>query len=85
MRKITGFGAIGEFDLDADNEYIIRQIKSFDVEPGEFIKKYELSKSGGGNILTLGASLHGSMWEFENAFFVIWSCGEYIDVAVIEK
>lgn len=85
MRKISGYGAITEFDLDSDSDHISDQIKSFDVESGEFIRKYDLTKSGGGNILTFGASLDGAMWEFEKAFIIIWSCGEYIDVAVIEK
>ena len=85
MKKIYGYGAISEFDLDSGNDYIAKQIESFDVNPGEFIKKYELDKSGGGNIMTFGTGLVGAMWEFDNAFLVIWSCGEYIDVAVIEK
>jgi hypothetical protein len=85
MNMIRGYGAIEKFDLDTDNEEIARQVKSFNVEPGEFIKRYELSKSGGGNILTLGASLQGAMYEFDNAFMIIWSCGEYIDVAVVKK
>ena len=85
MTIIKGYGAIEEFDLDISVEDLTVSIKSFDIEPGEFIKRYELSKGGGGNILTMGANLEGAMYEFDKAFMVIWSCGEYIDVAVIEK
>ena len=84
MTIITGYGAIEKFDLDMNVEDVTKNIESFDVEPGVFIKKHELTKSGGGNIL-IGASLEGAMYEFEKAYMIIWSCGEYIDVGVIEK
>ena len=87
MNKIKGVGAIEEFDLDSSNDELATQIKSFSIEPGEFVRKYELDESGGGNIIgtALGGGLVGNMFEFENVFLVIWTCGEYIDVAVIKK
>jgi hypothetical protein len=84
MDKITGLGAIEVFDLD-ELSRIPEDVRSFGIEPGKFVRRYELSKSGGGNVMTFGANLHGAMYEFDNVFCVIWSCGEYIDIAVIKK
>lgn len=82
---IRGYGVIHELNLSVSN------VKEFlsDIDTGEFIKKYPIDRSIGGNILGSvfgdGNNLQGAMYEFEKVFFVVWSCGEYIDYALFNK
>jgi len=54
------------------------------ADRGSFIRFYEIGdEQMGGHII--GGELTGRMFEYENVFVVIWSCGEYIDVGVFWK
>jgi len=78
---IEGYGFLDEFDLS--NVNATEFIKKAHKNSGEFVKRYEIDESFGGNWTSGG--LKGMMYEFENLFFVVWSCGEYIDGAIFRK
>jgi len=82
-RIIHGYGATAEFELSVKN--VLQQMK--DMGLGAFVRSYDIDNASGGNIMgqIAGMSLDGAMYEFEQAFFVIWSCGEYIDWAIFQK
>ena len=82
-KKIYGYGFPKEFTLDAN--YVKKQL-SKRTDKGKFIKEYAISVSSGGGswnafakVLGRDIGLQGVMYEFEHLFFVVWSCGEYID------
>ena len=80
---IYGYGIPREFDLSIKNVTAIT--KRVYKNCGKFIKRYEIDKGGGGISINMFRPskdrLTGAMYEFENLFFVVWSCGEYIDSA----
>jgi hypothetical protein len=78
---IHGHGSPSSFDLSVDS--VTEQTKELDL--GAFVRRYEIDTGGGGSILFSSGNLTGAMYEFEKAFFVVWSCGEYIDWAVFHK
>ncbi|HUV82863.1 MAG TPA: hypothetical protein VMW53_07310 [archaeon] len=77
--KIYSHGTIRELDLSEKN--IIENLSN--EELGKFIRKYKIEKARSGSIWS--AKLKGAMYEFEKGFFVVWSCGEYIDYAIFRK
>lgn len=58
VEKISGYGAIREFDLSIQN--VIEEVESLEVNEGKFIKKYKIEKSTGGLILRFSAELKGA-------------------------
>ena len=82
-RIIHGYGVPKEFELSVEN--VLQQTE--DMELGTFVRSYDIDNASGGNIMgqIAGMSLDGVMYEFEQAFFVVWSCGEYIDWAIFRK
>jgi hypothetical protein len=78
---IHGYGAPASFDLSVEN--VIEQTRGMGLGP--YLRRYEIDGGNGGNALFSSGSLTGAMYEFESAFFVVWSCGEYIDWAVFRK
>ena len=81
MAEIKGYGIPGTFDTSTEN--VVEQVA--DLGLGAFVKRYEIEGSSGGNALFSSGGLEGVMCEFELGFFVVWSCGEYIDWAVFRK
>lgn len=78
---IHGCGSPSSFDLSVEN--VIAQTS--DMGLGSYLRRYEIGGGKGGNILYSTGKLSGAMYEFASAFFVVWSCGEYIDWAVFRK
>ena len=87
-KEITGSGVIRCVSLDTNE--LIKQV-GHKKKMGKFIRRYDMSeeiRSIGGSVAStvlFGKDLEGCMLEFENYFFVIWSCNEYIDVAYFKK
>lgn len=80
---ISGYGRMSELTLD---EAMFRDIES---RHGKLIGLYPVGEGHGGNImgdfLNDNGPLQGYLAEYEQAFFVVWSCGEYIDAAFFLK
>jgi len=72
-------------EMSIETEDLVKHFK--ETVYGKFIKRYEIDDSIGGDSINIASfgGLDGCMLEFEKAFFVIWSCGEYIDSAIFRK
>lgn len=79
--KISGVS--GTLDLSVDK--IKEQIRLSDIDAGDYLRFYEMGHGRNHDSFLGGTNLEGRMFEFENLFWVAWSCGEYIDTAIFLK
>lgn len=77
---VGGYGEISECHLTQE---WVDDFTSEIADRGDFVRLYELEIQQGGHII--GGNLTGRMFEYENVFVVIWSCGEYVDCGVFRK
>lgn len=82
---LSGIGKVREVTLDP--QWVKEWMDVIDL--GDFMQEYRMCGSIGGHALTPNVddanSLRGVMYEYQNAFVVIWFCGEYIDAAYFIK
>lgn len=82
--KLSGFGAFDELEV---NEEWLRNNE--DEESGKFVKVYNIKKGIGGNIMysafSESTNMKGCLAEYEKAFLVAESDGEYVDIIWFNK
>ena len=78
--KIYGYGKLKAASLDIES---VDKLTDDIENRGAFVRKYELADATGGHIIS--GELQGAMYEYENVFVVVWSCGEYIDAGAFRK
>jgi len=79
--EIAGIGGT----LDISKENVIKQLDKEGANQGKFIDFYEMDWGANQDAFLGSSKLEGRLYEFENLFWVAWSCGEYIDIAVFPK